>query len=186
MCFEGDAFDVVHRHHSGRRQVPVDARNDEGGLIRHQLCIAFEKARFLNVVRFLRKLALGFAGDRVDIEIERQQVEQPEQGGYVVDVAGDRACYAWVLDLEREVAPIAGASAVHLPDRGGRERLIVELRKARLPALPQFAPEDPVQLRGRHRRSPRAQYGQRLRKLGRQHIFALEGNDLAELHRRTA
>ena len=94
--------------------------------------------------------------------------------------------HARVLDLQREVAAVAGARAVHLSDRRRGDRFVVELGKAALPALAVLAAQHAVQLRRRHRRRGRAQHRERLRELRRQHVLALQRDQLAELHRRAA
>ena len=156
--------------------------DQERRFVGDQSLVALEKSRLLEIVDLLHELALRLAREAGDIEVERQQVEQAEQRGHVVHVALDRSRDAGILDLQREVAAVARASAVHLPDRGGGDRLEIEVRKTRLPTAAVLAPQYTAQLRHGHGRGARAQHGQRLGELRRQDVSPLQGHDLTKLH----
>ena len=141
--------------------------------------------RLGQVVRLLVQLALRLGHQTGDLDLEGEQVEQPQQDGDVVDVAVDRARHARVLHLDREVAAVRGARAVHLADRRRGDRLRVEALETPRPARTPFATEHAMQLRARHRARARAQRRQGARELRRHHVLAFQGQELAELHRRT-
>ncbi len=180
------AFHVVHGQDARRGQVAVRARHDEPRLVGDQRGVALEGGRLRQVVGLLRKLARGLGGDRGNVDFVRQQLQHLQRRGEVVDVASDRARHARVLDLQRQFSAIRRAGAMHLSDRGRRDRLVVELLEPCFPALAVFASEHAAQLRDRHRRRLRAQHGERLRELRRQQVGALQRHHLAQLHRPAA
>jgi len=100
----------------GPKEVAVHARHQKRRLVCHQLSIVLEEARLAQIVGLLHELPLGFVGDACHIQLDRQQIEQAQQCRDVVDVAGDRAGHAGVLNLQCEVAPISRGDAMHLPD----------------------------------------------------------------------
>ena len=180
------ARDEVHREDAPRGEVVVHARDGKPRLPGEQPAEPREVARLGEIVGLLVELALRLRHHAADIEVERQQPGHAQQRRDVVHVAVDGARHAGVLHLEREVAAVDGARAMHLADGGGRDRLVVERGEAALPAVPPLAAEHATQLRERHGVRIGAQDGERLRHFRRQQVVAFEREDLPELHRRAA
>ncbi len=164
----------------------MHARHGHAGILGDELAIALQVAGLELVVGLLLELPLRLADDLGDVELDGQDARQAQQAGQVVDVAVDAAGDAGVLDLERQLAAVPRDGPVHLPDGGGRDRLEVELAKALLPALAVGAAQHAPHLGGRHGVRRGAQHRQRVGELGRQQVVALEGEELPQLHRRTA
>lgn len=177
---------VIHREGVARGEVRVDAGHPKPRVVGKQRAIAFQESRFEQVVGLLAQLALRLGGEAGDIEINGQQIREPEQRRDIVHVAGDRPRDARVLDLDRELAIVGGSRAVHLADGCGRDRLPVEFREAPLPIAPVLARQHACELGRRHRVGTGAQDRERLRELGRQQVVTLEREQLAELHCRAA
>ena len=117
-------------------------RHHEPRFVGHQCGVMLEELRFGEVVGLLPQLARGLGCDCRDVDVVRQQLRaRRRSSGEIVDVAPDRARHARVLDLQRQFAAIDRARAMHLADRRGGNRLVVEVLEALLPALAVLAAE---------------------------------------------
>ena len=65
--------------------------------------------------------------ERLDVEPGREPLDERQQQREVAQVGVDRLGDAGVLDLDRDRLPVARDRAVDLADRGGGERLLLEL-----------------------------------------------------------
>ena len=65
--------------------------------------------------------------DRLGVHPRRDPLGQPQDQPQVLHVGAHRGGDARVLDLDRHLAAVVQPGAVHLADRGGRDRLLVEL-----------------------------------------------------------
>ncbi len=76
--------------------------------------------------------------DRLDVEAGREPLDQRQQQREVAQVGVDRLGDARVLDLDRDGPALARHRAVHLADRRGGERLLLELGEDRRRLLAQL------------------------------------------------
>ena len=67
------------------------------------------------------------SAERLRVEAGRDALHQPQDQPEVLHVGADGAGDARVLDLDRDVAPVVQRGAVDLADRGGGDRLLVEV-----------------------------------------------------------
>ena len=115
-----------------------------------------------------------------------QPADDPGHPGDLVEVADQRLAGPRVLDLDRDLAAVVPHRPVHLADRGGRGRGVVEGRElAAASAGPSSSAQHLVHGRGRHRRRGVLQLGQRRavragQLLGQRRLEDRHG--LAELH----
>ena len=106
-------------------------------------------------------------GHPVDVEFRfarREAAHQAEEGRQqlgVLEVGVDRGADPGVLDLHRDRAAVAQPGRVHLADRGGRQRLPVELGEGVLGRAPELVLQHFARQLRRHRRRVVAQPGQR-------------------------
>jgi hypothetical protein len=114
--------------------------------------------------------------------VDRQKIEKPQQHRDVVDVARDRTAHARILNLQREVTALRRGRTMHLPNRSGRNGLVVEPGESSVPAFAVLATEHASKLFRGHRRGLRPQHRQGLREFRWQDVFALERNELPDLH----
>jgi hypothetical protein len=102
------------------------------------------------------------------------------------EVADQRLARTRVLDLDGHVPAVLPDRAVHLADRRGRDRRVVERDELRAPVLAEVAGQHPVHAAGGHRRCGLLQLCQRRtvgpRQLRRQRGLE-DGQRLPELHR---
>ena len=81
------------------------------------------------VVELLGDPLPQLAVERLDVEPGREPLDQRQQQREVAQVRVDRLGDARVLQLDRHLVAVEGDRAVDLADRGGRERLLLELGK---------------------------------------------------------
>ncbi len=79
------------------------------------------------VVELLADARAELLGGRLDVEAGRDLLHQPQDHPEVLHVGPHRLGDARVLDLDRHLAAVGQAGAVDLADRGGGDRLLVEL-----------------------------------------------------------
>ena len=79
------------------------------------------------VVELLVDPLADLVADRLDVHPRRDPLGEPQDQAQVLHVRTDRGADARVLDLDRDVAPVGQSRSVDLADRGGRDRLLVEL-----------------------------------------------------------
>ena len=142
------------------------------------------------VVELLRDPLAQLGVERLDVEAGREPPHEREQQREVAQVGLDRLGHARVLDLDRDRLALVGHRAVDLADRGGRERLLLELGEDGGGLLPQLLAQQLLEPLERERRHVVAQLRQRLLEalalvLG-QRAEVDRGEHLADLHRRTA
>ena len=136
---------------------------------------------FPAVVELLGDAFPQLGQQRVDVLPWRGDLEHPAQQRDVAQVGLDRLGDARVLYLHRDGAAVMGDRAVHLPDRGGRDRLRVPGGEGPLRRLAQLFRDD---LRGQlraHRRHAVLQPAQRPPGGGGQAVVDIAGH-LAQLH----
>ena len=95
------------------------------------------------VVELLADPRRGPRGDRLDVELGREAPHQAHEHAEVLQVGADRRRDARVLDLDGDLAAVVQRRAVDLADRGGGDRLGVELGEdllERLVAAPLRSP----------------------------------------------
>ena len=107
----------VDRRHEDERVVAVGAR-DRAVVLRLDL-----------VVELLGDALAQLAVERLDVEPRREPLDQRQQQREVAQVGLDRLGDARVLDLDRDLVAVERDRAVDLADRGGGERLLLEVSK---------------------------------------------------------
>mmetsp|Transcript_3509 Transcript_3509/g.13874 ORF Transcript_3509/g.13874 Transcript_3509/m.13874 type:complete len:217 (+) Transcript_3509:972-1622(+) len=136
---------------------------------------------FLLIIALPRELFLGNLDDLVDEKPWGQEVAEGQQSLQVADVAVDGIGDARVLNFHRHLAPVLQEALVHLPDRRGRDRRVVELVKLAPPVLAELCLHDALQLSGGHHVCVRAHALEGPRQRCRQNRFVLDTQHLSEL-----
>ena len=131
------------------------------------------------VVELLGDALAQLAGERADVEPGRQALDQRQQQAEVAQVDLHRLGHAGVLDLDRHGLAVARDCAVDLPDRGGGERLVLELGEVLGQRAAELGAHELLELRPRQRRHVVAQRRERALEL-----LALGLRDRGELDRR--
>ncbi len=140
------------------------------------------------VVELLRDALADLSSDRLRVQPRRHPLDQPQDQVEVAEVDLDRLGHARVLDLDRDPIPVVGDGAVDLADRGGGERLRLELGEVVADPAPEVALDDLADVVVPELRRVVAELGER----GAELLLALLGEageldrreDLADLHRR--
>ena len=128
--------------------------------------------------------------ERLDVEARGEALDQREEQLQVAQVGLDRLGDARVLDLDRDRLALGRGGAVDLADRGGGERLLLEVVEEVLDRLPELLPQQLLDALEGERRDVVAQARERrfeLLALGLGDRGEVDGReDLADLHRRAA
>src|SRR5206468_3123428 len=112
----------VRREHSRGAQLGHDVRHVD---VRMAVVVAREQllaASLEAVIDLLLESLRELLHQRARVEAGKSGADHSPQQGHVAQVRGDAARDAWVLDLDRHGAAVASDGAVHLADRGSRER----------------------------------------------------------------
>ncbi len=186
---EPDAVDVLGDQHPAARQPrqhvgDVDERVAAVGAGEGALAL-----RLVLVVELLHHPQPQLLGDRLGVEAGGDRPREPHDHPGVAQVGLQRLGDPGVLDLDRHRAPVAEGGAVHLADRGGGERLGLDLGEQLVDRLaPVLLVEHLAHLLPGHRRRAGAQLGElllvELRVLRRQELGVDERGELPHLHRR--
>ena len=180
------ACQVVHRQHHGCHKI-VDRRGQrETRVVRKQRPVAAHLLRLASVIGFFAELSFGLGQKWRDVEPGGQEPRIAQQRRDIVDIGVDAGRDARILDLDRQFAPGFQRGAVHLPDRGRRDRTHVEPREPLAPVAAPGPGQHLVELPGRHDVRLLAQPRQDRGQFRRQHVARVERDHLPQLHRRPA
>ena len=135
---EARAGEQVGDEHAAARQLRVDL-----GHVRERVAAVRARDRALVlrlelVVELLGDPLAQLRVDRLDVQAGREPLDERQQQREVAQVGVDRLGDAGVLDLDRDRPPLVRHRAMDLADRGGRERLLLELGEHRRRLLPQL------------------------------------------------
>ena len=184
---EAHAVEQFGDEHAAAREIGVD-----GGHVGERMPApgARDRAVVLRldlVVELLGDALAQLAGECAHVEPGGQALHQRQQQAEVAQVDLDGLGHARVLDLDRDPLALARDRAVHLADRGGGERLVLELREVLAQRPAELDSHELLELRPRQRRHVVAQRRERaleLLALGLGDGGELDGReDLADLHR---
>ena len=185
---ESDALDVLGDEHPAARE----PRDDVGHADERMAAVGPREAALVLglvlVVELLQHALAQLVRDRLGVEPRRERLGEPQDHAGVREVGPDRRVDARVLDLHRDLAPVVQHAAVHLADRGGRERLGLDPLEQLLVGLVVLLLEHLAHLLPRHRGRRGAQRRQlllvQLAVLVGQVVGVDERRELAHLHRR--
>ena len=139
------------------------------------------------VVELLGEALADLLRHRLRVHARGHHLRDTQDQAQVLKVGAHGARDARVLDLDRHAPAVVQPRPVHLADRGGRERLRLELGEHVLERLAQVGLEHLAHLLERHARRGVAQLGELLLQapvdLGRQRARVDERRHLADLHR---
>ena len=124
---EADALDELGDEHALARE-----RRDHVGHEDERVAAVDPRERALVlglelVVELLLDPVPDLLADRLGVEPRRDPLGQPQDHAEVLQVGAHRRRDPRVLDLDRDVAAVVQPRTVDLPDRRGRDRLLVEL-----------------------------------------------------------
>ena len=117
------------------------------------------------VVELLLHPRADLLGHRLHVELGGDPPHQPQDHAEVLHVGAHRGVHARVLHLHRHVAAVVQLRAVDLPDRGGGDRLLVELREGLLQRLAHLLLDHLAHVLEGHLRRGVAQLGELLLEL---------------------
>ena len=122
-----DAVEVVHRQHATARALPVDARHDHVVAAGKQRRDLLGGPSLVHEVDLVGRVALELPGERA--EVDHGLDARPDRGEPAdrLDVPPDDAVDAGVLHLHGHVGAVVQPRAVDLGERGGGDRLAIEL-----------------------------------------------------------
>ena len=98
------------------------------------------------VVELLGHALAQLGGQRPHVQPRRQALDERQQQPQVAQVDLDRLGHAGVLDLDRYGLAVERDGTVHLSDRGGGERLVLELGEVLAQRAAQLGPDEPLEL----------------------------------------
>lgn len=130
-------------HHVGHHHVRVVGELDRVRVLGLRLQL---------VVQLLRDPVAQLGDQRLDVHAGNERPEQPGHPAELVEVRQQGVPGAGVLDLHRDLAAVVPHGPVHLPDRGGRRRAVVELGEELAPVLAEALGQYGVHGAGGHRR----------------------------------
>ena len=159
---EARAGDQVGDEHAPARELGVDL-----GHVRERMPAVGARdgavvLRLELVVELLGDPLAQLRVHRLDVQAGREPLDERQQQGEVAQVGVDRLGHAGVLHLDRHVVPFASDRTVHLADRRGGERLLVELREDDRGLVAQLLAQQLRHLLERQRRDVVAQLRERL------------------------
>lgn len=126
---------------------------------------------FSNIITLIFQLSPHDCYRVLQIQSLWQERRCAEEEGEVGQVGFDRGRYAGELDLDGDLPPIFEDGAMHLTDRGGRDRCTVKLGKqVGLPVGTEFVAEDLVHLPVGHVVGVGLDLVQDLLDFGREHV----------------
>ncbi len=120
-----------------------EVRNDELGVVGEGEREAVLGVGLHPVVELLDHPVLELVEQRPHVEPGDQHPDHPAQSAHLVEVGSQRVARAGVLDLDGDVAAVAPDRPVHLADRRGRRRDVVELAEPPPPVRPELLPSTP-------------------------------------------
>jgi len=141
-------------------------------------------AGFEAVVEFLSQPGCHLRQDLARIHRIVEAGMEREDDLQLREVGLDRRLHIRILELGGKRPAIERDRAMHLPERGGGRRLILERGKALAPLRPQLRLHAPAHEAGTHRRRLRLELGELARVLRRKR-FGNGGQELRHLHERT-
>jgi hypothetical protein len=168
-------------HHPAGGQLGHDLRHGDGGVARVVVGERLLVTGFAAVVEFLGDPLAQLREQRVDVLARRGDLQHPAQQPDVPQVGFDGLGDARVLDFDRDGAAVVGDRPVHLPDRGGRDRLGIPGRERPLRRQAKLFGDHLRGQFGAHRRHAVLQSAQRAAGRRRQAVVDVAGH-LAELH----
>ena len=180
------AVDEIHRQNVGRAELIVGHRQAEFVAPRQIGGIEAHLRGLVQIIGLGMQLAARLVHQGGQVDPLRHQAGDAQQKAHIVDVAVDAVAHAGILHLDRQVAPVAGLRAVHLPDRCRRDRPDLKAGEMAQPARPPGPVQHRLQLLGRHRIGIGAQPRHDLRQFGGQKVTGLHRHQLAHLHRGAA
>ena len=116
---------------------------------------------FQSVVQLLGHPALQLVQDRLDLESGYPGGGQTSHPGHLVEIADECLACARILQLDCDVSAVLPDCTVHLADRRGGGRLVVERDELLPPTRPELGNQHSVDDRGGHRRCGILKPGQR-------------------------
>ena len=142
------------------------------------------------VVQLLGDPLAQLGGQRLHIEAGREPLDQREQQHRVAQIGLDRLRDPRVLDLDDHLVAVERRRAVHLADRRGRERVLVELGEDAGERPAELVAQQPLELCERDRRDVIAELGelclQRVALVLGEAVELDHREHLPDLHRRSA
>ncbi len=139
------------------------------------------------VVELVDDPGADLLADRLDVELRGHPPREPQEHAEVLHVGSHRVGDARVLDLDRDAAPVEQGRPVDLADRGGGDRLGIELGEVVVERSEVGLDHRPHAFEGDRRRrvAELRELDLELVAVGLGHEPEVdEGEDLADLHRR--
>ena len=187
---EAAAVEHLGHEHAAPRAAGVDGRDEDERVVAPG---ARHRAMVLGLDLVVELVADPFAQllrERLDVQAGGEPLDQRQQHLQVAQVGLDRLGDARVLDLDRDPLALGGRRAVDLADRGGGERVVLEVVEEVFDRLAQLRLEQLLHALEGQRRDVVAQARERgleLLALGLGDRGEVDGReDLADLHRRAA
>ncbi len=182
------AVDGAHGQHTARREVRHRLGNHDLGIVGEELPEAREVRGLVHVVELLPQAILELARDlgRVDLlphHVAADADERRDQRPDVLQILHHRLFDAGILDLHHDRVAVGQLGAVHLAERGRRERFGLERREELLRRRTELAGD----LRadgGRVHRGHRRLHGRQHVERGRRQEIVPHAQHLHELHER--
>ncbi len=185
---EASPLHVVRDQNAAAREPRVDPRDEDEGV---PVVSAGEGALVLRlelVVELLQNPLAQLRGDGLGVEAGREHLREPHDHAGVRQIRLEGVGDARVLHLDGDPRPVLQRGAVDLADRGGGERLRLDLGEHPVGWLLVLVLEDLVDLLPRHGGSAGPELCELLlvdlAVLGRQEVDVDEGRHLSDLHRR--
>jgi len=180
----GLTVDELHRQNLRGGQIVPDLRHDE--IFAQRGPKTGQRPRLAHIVGLVMQLRARGSQKGRDIDIAGQDTGQTHKAAQSGNIAVYAARDAGKLHLDRQIAPVACNRAVHLPDRGRRQRPHLEPLEAGQPVRPPSPRQNLFKLRRRHGRRIGLKLRQGRAEFGRQRQTAIHGQHLPQLHRRAA
>lgn len=161
---------LCRQHFTGRRFVDYLGHYKKR-IARQEVCEFLAGCCFPNIITLIFQLSPHDCYRVLQIQSLWQERRCAEEEGEVGQVGFDGGRYAGELDLDGDLPPIFEDGAMHLTDRGGRDRCTVKLGKqVGLPVGTEFVAEDLVHLPVGHVVGVGLDLVQDLLDFGREHV----------------
>ena len=136
------------------------------------------------VIQFLAQPLADLGMDLVGGDGAVVALVEREEEFQLLQIGFDRRAHIGILQLAGERGAVLGDGAMHLAQRGGARRFVLEALEALLPILAELARHAALDERPAHRRRVRLQRGELARVFLRQRVGD-GGEKLRHLHQRT-
>jgi hypothetical protein len=174
----------IQREQAAGGQIRPDLRHPDRMFVLQHVAIQFDVLRLSTVVELLAQTCADLDCDLAGVDCRIEALPDSEQQLQLIEIGFDRRLHVRILQLACNFAAIERAAAVHLAQRSGSSRMVIEFGKFLLPVGSELRAHAALDESPPHGRRLALQLDQLVGVFGRQRI-GNGGEQLRHLHDRT-